>query len=82
MLPFFLRVKPLFLNILYFRQDLVVDVITQLKRTGDTRGKRLWYNKKKELHKDILASLQVEQEIDDFSWAKIPSEKIIYVYKS
>ena len=42
-------------------EDLVVDVIKQLRRTGDIRGKRLWYKKKTEMNNKILASLQ-EQE--------------------
>ena len=34
----------------------------RLKRTGETRGKRLLYNRKKEMRKDILASLQVQNK--------------------
>ncbi|CAB4011055.1 Hypothetical predicted protein, partial [Paramuricea clavata] len=43
-------------------EDLVVDVIMRLKRTGETRGKRLLYNRKKEMRKDILASLQQQEK--------------------
>ena len=39
-----------------------MNVLKRLKKTSVTRSKRLWYTRKKEMRKNILAALQVHSE--------------------
>ncbi|XP_028408949.1 uncharacterized protein LOC114531537 isoform X2 [Dendronephthya gigantea] len=57
------------------KEDLLVEVIKQLKRTGETRGKRLWHIRKKEMRKNVFTSLQEQEKKLSFDSSLLSKHK-------